>query len=302
MINKALAIMFCLWICFGFGGRAGAATVTDETGRTVTVPDRPERIIGLTPSLTEILFALGLGDRVVGATTWADYPEQARQLTRVGDYVSPNLEQVVVLKPDLVLANQEGNPDWAVEKLEAAGIAVYVTRPVDPLQLPESLRRLGEICGAPDEGRHLSARLQNMFDTVRSRLEGVALKPTLLLIGHNPMVSVGSDTFNGKILVLAAADNIAAGAPGHWPRLSLEYVLEMQPQVVVVSTMDKGSDVEKQLDFWRNLPGLKGRPGLRVGSIESDLIDRPGPRLELGLDRLVRLIHPELFDDEGPRP
>jgi iron complex transport system substrate-binding protein len=300
-MNKAWAVIISLCVGLCSVGWA-AATVTDETGRTVEVPDRPGRIIGLTPSLTEILFALGLGDRVVGATTWADYPEEARTVTRVGDYASPNLERIVSLKPDLVLANVEGNPPWVAEKLEAAGIAVYCTRPDDPLALPASLRRLGEICGASEKGWYLADRLQGMFDRVRSSLAEVEPRPTLLVIGANPLVSVGRDTFNGKMLVLAAAENIAAGAPGRWPRLSLEYVLEMQPEVVVISTMDRGADVEQALDFWRNLPGLKECPGLRVGVIESDLIDRPGPRLEFGLEKLVRLIHGERFGEGEFRP
>ena len=301
-LNKFLGPVLGLLICLGWGFQAGAATVEDETGRLVAVPDRPARIVGLTPSLTEILFALGVGDQVVGATTWADYPEQARHLTRVGDYVSPDLERIVTLKPDLVLANLEGNPAWVLDKLEAAGIAVYVTKPDDPLKLPDSLQRLGQVCGVPDRGRYLAERLQSKFDSIRASLADLEPVPTLLVIGTNPLVSVGSKTFNGKILALAKAANIADGAPGRWPRLSLEFVLEKQPRVVVISTMERGRNMENILDFWRGLPGLKERPGLNVGVIESDLIDRPGPRLELGLDRLVRLIHPDRFEAEEDRP
>ncbi|MBW1712213.1 MAG: ABC transporter substrate-binding protein [Deltaproteobacteria bacterium] len=282
---------------------AGAQTVRDEVGRTVELPDRPARIIGLTPSLTEVLFGLGLGQRLVGATTWADYPPAAKALPRVGGYVSPNAEKIISLKPDLVLASREGNPPWLVDQLTRAGVPVFVTWPQDPKELPQSLARLGQICGAAQAGRRLAGRLQDQFDQVAHRLRGAALVPTLMVIGSQPLVSVGAESFNGRVLTMAAARNVAAGAPGPWPKLSLEYVLQARPQVVVVSTMERGQDLQQSLDFWRQMPGLKDRPDLRVESISSDLIDRPGPRLGQGLHDLARIIHPERFEpDQGRRP
>ena len=109
------------------------------------------------------------------------------------------------------------------------------------------------------------------------------------------MVSVGPGSYSGKLLTMAHAANVAAGATGLWPRLGLEYIVQVQPKVIIVSTMDRGQDLEREMKFWRELPGLAGRADFRVESVSSDLIDRPGPRLGLGLEALARIIHPERF-------
>ena len=277
---------------------AGDRLVTDEMGRQVVMPEHPQRIIGLTPSLTEVIFALGLGDRAVGATTWADYPPAARKLPRVGAYVTPNLERIVALKPDLVLANKEGNPPWVVQRLAAMGVPVYVTVPVAPEELPASLAELGAVLGAPQRGRELAAKLKAQFAEVARRLQGAQPRATLMVIGSRPLVSVGPGTMNNRLLILAKGRNVAQSAGQRWPRLNLEYVVDAKPRVIIISTMERGQNLGRELAYWRNLPGVGDRPGVRVVSIPSDIIDRPGPRLGEGLLTLARLIHPERFPDK----
>lgn len=297
--SKSVAVLMLWATVIFFSGPAGAGMVMDETGRSVTVSDSPSRIIGLTPSLTEILFALGLGDKVVGATEWSDYPEAARAVPEVGSYVSPNLERIAVLNPDLVLVNREGNPPWVVEKLEQAGIPVFVTWPNDPLTLPDSLERIGRVCGVPEAGRVMADELRACYEMIASRLAGVELVPTLLVIGNRPLVSVGAGSFHDRLLQMVRARNVAAEAPGNWPRLDVEFVLQTKPDVVVVSTMERGQNLEQEMRFWREMPGLNGRPEFRVTSISSDLLDRPGPRLARGLETLARIIHPDRFPPTG---
>ena len=149
-----------------------AQILTDELGRSVTISETPLRLIGLAPSLTETLFALGVGNRVVGATDWADYPPEAANLPRVGSFVAPNVEQIVALRPDLVLAEREGNPPQVVERLENAGLAVYVTRSDDPLTLPDQWMRLGEILGVPENGRQLAAGFRTQLEEIRKKSRG----------------------------------------------------------------------------------------------------------------------------------
>ncbi|MCF8032918.1 MAG: cobalamin-binding protein [Desulfarculaceae bacterium] len=295
-IAPALALVAALVLA---AAPAPARMVTDEMGRKVDVLDAPQRLIGLTPSLTEVIFALGLGDKAVGATTWADYPPAARKLPRVGAYVAPNLEQIVALKPDLVLANKEGNPPWIVHRLAGMGIPVYVTVPVAPKELPDSLAKLGAVLGAAQAGRKLAAQLKAQFAEVARRLQGAAPRPTLLVIGSQPLVTVGAQTMNHRLLQLAGGMNVAEASPQRWPRLNLEFVVEAKPQVIIVSTMERGQNLGRELEYWRSLPGVGDRPGVRVVSLQSDIIDRPGPRLGLGLEKLATLIHPERFPPEG---
>ena len=298
--RRATALILAL-LLFLAALPAQARMVTDEMGRQVEVPDNLQRLIGLTPSLTEVIYALGLGDRVVGATTWADYPPAARKLTRVGPYVSPNLERILALKPDLVLANKEGNPPWVVERLSELGAPVYVTVPVAPKQLPHSMERLGDLLGAPKAGRRLARKLREEMAEVAQRLKDATPRSTLMVIGSRPLVSVGEQTMNHYLLTMAGGANIAAGVNQRWPRLNLEYIIEAKPQVIILSTMERGQNLESDLAYWRTLPGVGDRPGVRVEWISSDLIDRPGPRVGQGLKNLARLIHPERFPQE-PKP
>ncbi|MCB2192012.1 MAG: cobalamin-binding protein [Deltaproteobacteria bacterium] len=299
-LRRTIAVFLALLVCLA-AAPVFARTVTDEMGRKVQVPENPQRLIGLTPSLTEVIYALGLGDKAVGATTWADYPPAARKLTRVGPYVSPNLERILALKPDLVLVNKDGNPPWVVERLSALGVPVYVTVPGTPKQLPASMERLGKLLGVPQAGSRLARRLREEMAKVAKRLKGATPRSTMVVIGSKPLVSVGEGTMNHYLLTMAGGANIAAGVNQRWPRLNLEYIIEAKPQVIIISTMERGQNLERDLAYWQSLPGVGDRPGVRVEWISSDLIDRPGPRVGQGLEDLARLIHPERFPQE-PKP
>jgi iron complex transport system substrate-binding protein len=282
--------------------RSGRIPVRDEMGRAVEIPAHPQRIVTMMPSLAEVVCALGLGDRLVGVSDYSDYPERAKSIPRVGSYVSPSLETIVALAPDLVLASKDGNPSWVVDKLADLGLAVYVTAPGNPEKLPASLARLGRICGRERTGRDLARRLENRFAEVARRLRGAAPVPALMVIGSHPLISVGKGTINHSLIRMAGGRNISAAGPGRWPRLGLEFVLESRPRVVVVSTMERGQKLDAELAYWRNLPGLAGTPGYRVESIQSDLIDRPGPRLGQGLTALAKILHPERFKTGEKKP
>lgn len=297
-----LLAALCLLAVLAAAAPAHARTVRDEIGRSVRLQAVPQRIVALTPSLVEIVFGLGLGQRLVGATTWADYPAAARRVPRVGSYVSPNMELIVAAKPDLVLANREGNPTWVVDKLTEAGIPVYVTWPHDPLGLPDSLARLGALLGAPEAGARLASEMRASFRLVKQRLAGAKPVKTLLVLGSHPLVSVAPHSYSGRLLALAGARNVAPDGSGQWPRLDPEYVIGAAPEVVIVSSMERGQNLGQELDYWKRLPGLAGRPGYRVTHIISDIIDRPGPRLGRGLESLAALVHPERFPEAKERP
>ena len=297
---KRLAYIFlaCLLAAAMSASIAHATQYTDEIGRTIDLPKTPQRFIGLTPALTETIYALGLGGKAVGATTWADYPQAAQNLPRVGSYVAPNLERIIELAPDLILASREGNPPDVVASLTRMGLKVYVIAPNDPLNLPATMAKLGLVCGAPDAGRALADKIQGQFAKVIRTVAGAPKPATLMVVGSQPLITAGEGSLTNALLVMAGGANIAKGVPGRWPKLSMEKVIQEQPEVVILSTMERGMERDKVLDYWRNMPGLKDRPDFRVVYIESSIIDRPGPRLGQGLLELARLIHPELFGDK----
>ncbi len=281
----------------GAAGEAGRRSFTDETGRAVAVPAEPRRIVPLTPSLVETVFALGLGERVVGVTAWSDHPPQAARLPQVGSYVAPNLEAIIALAPDLVLANREGNPPALFPRLAAARVALYVTDPADPAALPASLVRLGEVCGAPRAGRELAAALTRDFAEVARRVAGARPVPTLLVLTRDPLVSAGPASYSGRLLAMAGAKNVVPDGIGRWPRLAPEFVVSSGAELILVSTMQRGQELERELAYWRSHPVLARRPEFRVAAIRSDLLDRPGPRLGEGLRELARQVHPARFPE-----
>lgn len=276
-------------------GTALAGTFTDDLGRTVKVPDDPQRIITLVPSLTEVVYALGLGDRMVGSVSYSYYPPEAAKLPLVGDYMRPNLERIAALNPDLVLAFDQSNPTWVWERLTALNIPVYISKASTPEKLARDLAKMGVVLGRPEAGRRLAEKLKAEFSRVARRLKGAPPRPTLMVVGSDPIFSVGKNTLHDHLITMAHGINVAAAAPGAYPQLNREFIVAVKPQVVVLRNMGCVALPAEQVEFWKNMPGLAGRPDYRVEIVQSDLIDRPGPRLGQGLEALARAIHPERF-------
>ncbi len=172
--------------------------VTDEMGRTVEVPQPVRRIVSLAPSLTETLFALGVGDRVVGDTDFCDYPEEAKTKTHVGGPVTPSIEQIAALHPDLVLVTRDINREATVHTLEQLGIAVYATDPRSVEQVLTSTEGLGRLLGAGEQGQALVADLRRRLSDLAERLSGLEAKSALFVVWEDPLISVGRDTFLGR--------------------------------------------------------------------------------------------------------
>ncbi|MEW6265787.1 MAG: helical backbone metal receptor [Thermodesulfobacteriota bacterium] len=298
-MSKSLGFWLLLLATIQASPESWAGQVTDEIGRTITISSPLKRVVVLTPALSETLFALGLEAMLVGATSHSEYPERARRIPRVGSYVSPSLEIIVSLKPDLVIADKTCNPPSAVYGLEAAGISVYVTNFDDPQRLPEQVLRLAHVCGATESGRIMAEDMRRRFGWLAGLVRDADEVSTLMVLGHAPLISAGADTLQGKLLNLLRGKNIAASAPGRWPNLSLEFVIQARPELVVLTAMEINADLREQVRFWRTLPGLGARPGYRVEMVESDLINRPGPRLIIGAETLARVLHPARFDLEG---
>ncbi len=279
---------------------AWAITIQDEMGRTVRLDAPPKRIVSLVPSLTETVYALGLGQRLVGVTNNADWPAEAHRKPKVGSYFAPNLEKIVALSPDIVLVSKDGNPRWVADKLSAMGVVVYVTVPGRPQQLPGSIERLAKFLGASRAGQRLAANMRRQFAAVTEAIKGRPPVPALMVIGSRPLVSVGRGTINHYLIEMAGGRNIAASARGRWPRLNKEFIVQAKPRVIILSTMERGQDLAQQVAWWRHLPALATNPGYRVAVVRSDLVDRPGPRLGQGLMSLARALHPSVFGP--PRP
>jgi iron complex transport system substrate-binding protein len=268
--------------------------LTDQAGRTVTVPDDPRRVVSLAPSITEIVFALGEEDRLKGGTQHCDYPAEARLLPRVGSYVHLDLERIVALKPDLCIGVRDGNPVGQVKELEAFGIPVYA---VDPRTLNTTINtvmEVGRLLNADQKAQHLAAEMRSRIELIRERVAKTNPRPRVFFqIGTAPLVSAGNNTIIDELIRAAGGQNLAAGVVPY-PRFSREQVLALRPDIIIITSMTKGTEPEGELVQWRKYEELPAVQNQRIYCVSSDLFDRATPRLVKGLEDLAKLIHPEL--------
>ncbi|HKV37567.1 MAG TPA: ABC transporter substrate-binding protein, partial [Blastocatellia bacterium] len=187
-----------------------ARVVTDEIGRRVKVVSSPKRFISLAPSATEMLFALGLGQEVVGVTAYCDYPPQATRIEKIGDTQRPSLEKIVALKPDLVVVSTASQLEPFVQKLDEAAIPVYVSNPTNLGTLLDSIVKLGDVTGVPDRGRTLAAELRGRIDAVKTKVRGLPRTRVLLVLGTEPLITVGGNTFINDLIETAGGESISA--------------------------------------------------------------------------------------------
>lgn len=272
-----------------------ARTVKDHLGRKIKIPEKPERILSLAPSITECLFALEQGDRVIGVTQFSDYPTEAKKLPQVGSYVNLNLEKIVALKPDLCIGTKDGNPRSVIMRLEKLGVPVYAVDPRDLFAVMDTLSELGDLLRAEQIAKEVVQDMRERIETVRSAVARTKERPRVFFqIGISPIVSVGTDTFIHELINLAGGKNLTAGSTPY-PRISREEVLRLQPEVLIITSMARDEvfeRVKKEWLKWPNIPAVKNE---QIYLVNSDHFDRATPRLVKGLEKLFQLLHPKLY-------
>ena len=276
--------------------------VKDETGRTVRIPQPVRRIVSLAPSVTETLFALGAGDRVVGDTDFCDYPPEAKQKTHIGGPVSPSIEAIAALHPDLVVATREINRPESVHALEQLGIAVYATDPQSVEQVFTSTERLGDLLGAGSAGHMLTADLRRRLNEIDRRLAGLPAKSVLMIVWLDPLMSVGRNTFLDDALRRAGAHSVI-DSPQGWPTIDLEQVVRLQPDYLIISN-DNARQVQRELTELQERPGWRQLEAVRKRRfvVVSEAMSHPSPRLVDGIEQLARALYPDAFAADAAFP
>jgi iron complex transport system substrate-binding protein len=298
MTMRLLSILFLIiqGTIFPLPVCAQSVNVTDLLGRNMTIPVDPRRVVSLAPNITEIVYALGQAHRLVGATTYSDYPAEAAMLPKVGSYIHLDLERIVSLAPDLCLAIKDGNPIAAVSRLESFGIPVYAVDPRDLDSVMDTMSRIGVLLQAEKQAEQLVQGMRRRIQAVEKLVAKTDHRPGLFFqIGVVPIVSAGTNTFIHELIMRAGARNLAEGDISY-PRFSKEQVLGMKPDIIIVTSMARAAVFEKiKADWyqWTDLPAVKND---RIYFQDSNLFDRPSPRLVDALEILVRLIHPEMFE------
>ena len=282
-------------LCIASTAFADSRVLIDPVGRRVEVPTDPQRVVALAPSITEIVFALEQDKRLVGVTRFSDYPEAAKKLPKVGSYIYLDVERIAALRPDMCIGIKDGNPIAAVERLEAFGIPVFAVNPVDIDSVMISVSAIGEALNAQTKAAAIVTDMRQRIDYVIERTTQVASRPRVFFqIGISPIVSVGDNTFIDKLITLAGGTNAAAGKTPY-PRFSVEQVIALAPEIMIITSMDRSAVFEQVRDGWRQWPAIPAVRNNAVHIAQTNIFDRPTPRLVEGLEVLARFIHPELF-------
>jgi iron complex transport system substrate-binding protein len=260
----------------------------DGTNAIVTLKAEPRRIVSIVPSVTEMVYAVGLGDRLVGVTAWCTYPEEAKKLPKVGD-MNINIEAVLALKPDLVVADVSMS-SATIEKLRELGLPLLAVNARNISEMLEALVLLGTAGGMGNEARILAASLNDRVEKVKRAVASAKSAPSVFVeIWNEPLMTAGSDTYVHELITLAGGRNIAARTTG-WPMFSSEAVIADNPDLILLTNFNKDEAMGRKA--WSGLSAVKSG---NVVEFNPDLLVRACPRLIDGLEMLVKLLHPELF-------
>jgi iron complex transport system substrate-binding protein len=279
-------------------------TLADSYGNIVTLTSPPERIVSLAPGNTEMLFAVGAGDNVVGVTDFCNYPYdfsawiEAGNMTSIGNYYGPSVEPIIALEPDLVLASS-GSLD-AAENLKNLGYNVLIleARTID--NVLRDILLVGRATGNDINAGNLVNGIRTRIENVANQAASVSTTPKVYHeIWNDPLMSAGPDTFIDELIVLAGGENIFSDATTSWPVVSSEAIIEKNPDVMFFPNMYMGVG-----NFYQTIEAVKDRPGWdsitavqnnNIYEINADIISRSGPRLVDALEIIAKMVHPEIF-------
>jgi iron complex transport system substrate-binding protein len=270
-------------------------TIIDDTGAVVTIPQEPQRIISIAPSNTEILFALGLEDKIVGITNYCNFPEETKNIEKIGETFPLNLEKIVSLKPDLILAYAGQLNE--IPRLRELGLKVIVIEPLNLQETLKSIQMVATVCGIPEKGNILVENLSQRIDQIKTEVSNLEItkKPKVFIGGiYETIWTPGEGTLFNELISLAGGINIAAGFSG-WTKISPEFILKEDPDIIIIpiGAMNPGDELKikeniYQRPGWSNLSAVKTQ---KIFIVNEDLFFRPGPRIVDGLERLYKIFY-----------
>ncbi len=260
----------------------------------------PQRIVSLAPSVTEMLFALGFGARVVGVTTYCDYPAEAKKLPKIGSFVNPSLEAIAARRPDLVIGVNDANQSVKAREIAQLGLKISLVTLNNVDEIFRAIKSVAGWIGDAEAGEKLVRKITQQFDEVKKRVESAPRRRTLLVVGLRPLVAAGGGSYINELIMAAGGDNIANNAAQPWLNLPDEYVVSRAPQVIIEAGM--GSERGQGGINWYDLKSIPAVKERRIYAYPSDKILRPGPRIGEGLEEIARMIHPECFAESKDRP
>ncbi len=290
MLPRASVALLLLWVPATGTADDAARIRTDGAGRQVTLPSLPGRIISLAPNVTEMIIALGAGDRIVGVSDFCRIPEGSPAAERVGGLVNPDLERIVSLRPDLVVATTSGNYLEDADRIAKLGIPVYTVDTPSVGAVLSSLSDLGGILGDGGRGADLVARLRQRLERLSSRIAGRPRPRVLFVVWGDPILAPGRGTFLDDALALAGADSISSSSIARWAEMDLEGIVAAAPEVILTVADNRAFAMALPGDpRWRTVPAVAAG---RI-HVVTDAIQQPGPGIVDGIEEVARVLHPD---------
>jgi iron complex transport system substrate-binding protein len=264
----------------------------DFLDRQVTIDYPPKRIISIAPSITEILFAIGLDEEIVGVTEFCDYPPKTAEKTKVGGYYNPSLEMIVSLKPDLVIAAADGPNESHLEKLTRLDVPCFVVKPKTVDEIIEAMNTLAEVTGKEETAQKTIAKIKERVDQVDRHVKSIPLEKRLKVfyaLDHSDLWTTGKNTFVNDLILRAGGINIASDSKG-WFKYSLESLVLEKPDVIITGKAAKQKH-EEIVALWQKYNVLPAVADNRIYTIDNNWLNRPGPRAIDALEKIVESLY-----------
>ncbi len=272
-------------------------TFIDDMGRKLFLAKHPKRIISLAPSITEMLFAIGLDDEIVGVTEFCDYPEKAQMKTKVG-YAQPNIEAIVALQPDLILAPKSFMRVDLLKKLEQLKIPTFILEAHTVEEIMAHIKLLGRMVGKSEMANEQTTLLRSQIAALSEQLKGRGRPSLLYIINSEPLITVGPGSYIHHLIELAGGRNAADQATTPYPRLTLEEVLRQNPDILLFPVGRFEGIPQAEQDRWKRWETISAVKDGKLFQVQSDLLNRPGPRIIEGLKQLVQFLHPDVLVED----
>lgn len=298
VLRMALLIFLCL-SAFGRSVNTPAwaevITLTDATGHSRTFSKPPQRIISLAPSITEILFAIGLDSEIIGVTDACNFPERALTKTRVGGVRNPSVEEIIGLKPDLILVKDDFNGPDFVQNLRRLNLPVVSLAPNSLAAIQREILLIGRMTGRSDRAQNLTREMKVRIQAIKDLVSGRDPVLVLYVLWDDPIMTIGKETFVGELVHLAGGRLVGESTPLSYFRVNIETVLAENPEIILIQDDLGSSRIKEQKQYWSRWPDLRAVEKNRLYAIHADVVLRPGPRVVQGLERIAALLHPEMF-------
>lgn len=304
MRSSSIVILLIFISCFlalSNAEETRSVSLTDDIGRVVTISEAPARIISLSPSNTEILFALGLQDHVVGVTKYCNYPPEIEELknsgniVEIGGYKDPDIEKIISLRPDLILASKIQSSS-IIPDLENAGIPTFAVNSDNLSHVLQSIKNIGKITWKEENAAELVQNMESRIKTLSEKVDPLQKKRVLYVLWHDPLQTAGAGTVQDEVIEMAGGENIFHDLSGY-PLIDPESVALKNPEIIITG-VGSGERRDDPLNWARTEDGIEdtdARKDNRIYQVQGDIITRAGPRIVDALEMIAKIIHPDAF-------